>query len=598
MKRTKNLNKLKDFWRKAWLPPPRLNAWQWCEQNVYLPAEASPRPGRYSTDLVPYVRTPMECWTDKTTEMIVLMWSAQSTKTTCEFMCMAYDMANYQGNIIFNMPSEDMAKSKSLTTLQPIIEASPVLRDLKPNNRNKYKILEMHMKNGVINLIGGNSATNLSSRSAGRIYTDEIDKLKQALQREADPLSLLFERAEWFQDSKFFLTSTPTVEDGHVNQWFLKGTQEYLYYPCPFCDVYFTARWSMVKWTDDEGMSIDQKADTAYIECPSCLEHIDNSKKRVMLNRCEWRPHNKLASGKIRSFHFNRIMSPVKKLSDMVSKFLSAVERAKIGDIGELQNFTNSALAEVWREDAGKTISEDMVDQLVDRDMPRGVVPDWALGMVAGVDTQNNGFYYSIHCFGENNRSHLVAESFVTSLEDLEKQVLEMTFGKRRLPVEAVFMDAAGQRTDEVYKFCRKHITKVVPCFGRGNNLLNEYSFSTVDKPARGQVVVGGLMKCMWNTNFIKDQFFARLEIPSGERGCFTMHNSTCREYKKALGSEYKGDRGAYVHKAHIPNHYLDTTALAFLASRYLGIEYRELPKVVEINPEKIYKTKRKESVW
>ena len=127
-----------------------------------------------------------------------------------------------------------------------------------------------------------------------------------------------------------------------------------------------------------------------------------------MLKEGEWIAQNEGASGKIRSFHFNRIMSPISKLSTMVEKFLQAMARAKTGDLGELKNFVNSALAEVWRDEAGKIMKDEEVDILVDQDRPRGELPEKALGLVAGVDTQKDGFYFSVHAFGENNTSWLM----------------------------------------------------------------------------------------------------------------------------------------------------------------------------------------------
>lgn len=566
------IDKLKEHWRVSWTPPPRLSAWEWCENNVFMPAQATPKPGRYSTDSVPYVRTPMECWTDNETKIIVLKWSAQSTKTTCEFMCMAHDVKNYLGNILFNMPSEPMAKSKAETVWFPIINSSPALKTLKPSNKNKFKILEQHMRNGVVNFIGGNSATNLASRSAGRIFTDEIDKLKAQLINEADPLSLLFERAEWFPNPKIFLTSTPTVPEGHINQWFLKGTQEYFYYPCPDCGEFFTAKWKHVKWDGSETLTQEEKAKSAYIECPHCTYRIKNKHKRQMLAQGEWRSHNEGVSKKIRSFHFNRIMSPVSKLSDMVEKFLQARERAKTGDIGELKNFVNSALSEVWNDEKGKVKTLEYINGLVDQTRHRGEIPDEALGLVAGVDTQDDGFYYAIHAFGVSNTSWLVAEGFLHTFEDIEKVLLESEYDGRE--VEAIFMDAAGHRTDEVYKFCRKHIDRVVPCFGRSGNMENEYTWTQVDK-IPGITTVGGLRRLAWKTIWIKDMLFAKMNVGSEDPGSFHIHADACMEYKKALTSEYKDEKGTYTHRKHIPNHYLDCTALAFLGSWIMNIEYR-----------------------
>ena len=518
----------------------------------------------------------MECWTDNETKIIVLKWSAQSTKTTCEFMCMAHDVKNYLGNILFNMPSEPMAKSKAETVWFPIINSSPELKKLKPGNKNKFKILEQHMLNGVINFIGGNSATNLASRSAGRIFTDEIDKLKAQLINEADPLSLLFERAEWFPNPKIFLTSTPTVPEGHINQWFLKGTQEYFYYPCPECKETFTAKWKHVKWDQSELLTLEEKAKSAYIECPHCEFRIKNKHKRQMLAEGEWRRHNQGVSTKIRSFHFNRIMSPVSKLSDMVEKYLQAIERARTGDIGELKNFVNSALAEVWNDEKGKVKTLEFINGLVDEHRPRGHVPQEALGLVAGIDTQDNGFYYAIHAFGVSNTSWLVSEGFLADFEDIEKVVLESEYGGR--VVEAAFMDAAGHRTDEVYKFCRKHIDRVVPCFGRSGSMQNEYVWSDVDK-IPGITTVGGLRRLSWKTIWIKDMLFAKMNVNSEDPGSFHIHADACTEYKKALTSEYKDEKGIYVHRKHIPNHYLDCTALAFLGSWIMSIEYRVPPE-------------------
>ena len=566
------LRKLRKHLRDTWKPPKDLNAWKWGEENVFIPAQASPRPGKYSTDLVPYVRTPMECWSDKKTKYIVLNWSAQSTKTTCEIVCMFYSMANYMGNIIFNMPSENMAKSKSETTIRPMIEMSPELKKLKPADKNRYKILEMFMKNGAVNFIGGNSATNLASRSAGRIFTDEIDKLKKELVDEADPLSLLFERTEAYSNPKIFLTSTPTVPTGHINQWFLKGTQEYFHYPCPHCKETFTAKWKMIKWKAEDGMSIDEQSKTAYLECPHCKGKIENKHKRKMLAKGEWKPENEEASGEIRSFHFNRIMSPLSTFSDMVYKWLHAIERAKTGDKGELKNFINSALSEVWQDELGKAVTDDEIEQLIDKNRPRGVVPKESLGIVAGVDTQDNGFYYSVRAFGKHNTSWLITEGFVETLGEIERLLVNGRFGGMAIP--KIYIDLQGHRTDEVYRFCRKHLHRVIPCAGRGQRTLNsEYTFTNVDK-IPGHTNINGLQRLVWNTTIIKDLMYAKMKLMEREPGAFRVHKDIGKEYRDSLKSEYKNEKGDYEHIKKYANHYLDCEALCFLGARIQGIEY------------------------
>ena len=568
------LKKLRKHLSTSWKPPKRLNAWKWCEENVFIPAQSSPRPGKYSTELVPYVRTPMECWTDKTTKFVVLNWSAQSTKTTCEIMCLFYDMSNYTGNIIFNMPSQDMAKSKAETTLRPMIEMSPKLKELKPADKNKYKILEMFMKNGAVNFIGGNSATNLASRSAGRIFTDEIDKLKKELVDEADPLSLLFERTEAYSNPKIFLTSTPTVPHGHINQWFLKGTQEYFHYPCPHCKETFTAKWEMMKWEKDKKMSLDDRSKTAYLECPHCKKKILNKHKRKMLAQGVWKAENLETNGEIRSFHFNRIMSPLSSFADMVYKWLQATERAKTGDRGELKNFINSALSEVWKDELGKTATDEQIDALIDKDRPRGIVPKEVLGLVAGVDTQDNGFYYTVRGFGKYNTSWLITEGFVETLVELEKILVTGQFGEQGMTVSKVYMDLQGHRTDEVYRFCRKHLNRVIPTVGKGQrSITREYMFTDADK-VPGMKSIGGMQRLAFNTTIIKDLLTAKLQLKPNENGCVRIHNDVSVKYKEALKSEYKDEKGDYQHIRKYENHYFDCEVLCFLGARIMGIEY------------------------
>lgn len=575
--------RLTEYWREVWNPPEVLTVQEWAETHLYLPSSASPKPGKYSTDHTPHVREPLKAYTDPNTTYVILCWAAQSAKTTTELVCKCYNMANYDGNQIFLMPSQDMAKSYSETRLQPIIEATPVLKQLKPRNRDQFKKLEMHMTNGVINLIGGASATNLASRSAGRLFTDEIDKLKRELTNEADPLSLLFERAKWFPDKKIFLTSTPTVPEGHIWVWFEKGSQEYYYVPCADCGFLFTPDWyKHMKWDNDDSLTIEEKAQTAYLECPDCGFHMKDKHKYKMLENGEWRSHNKSAPSNMRSFHYNEIMSHITKWPDLVVKFLQAVQKQRTGDNSELKNFVNSSLGQPWISYSGQTASKEQVEELIDVDRPKGVVPSWVKGLIAGIDTQDNGFYYVIHGFGKANTSALIAEGFVDTFESLEMAVLNATFDGKR--VLRAFMDSQGHRTDEVHRFCRKWMGVVIPCVGRGKNLSSQYTWSSVDK-APGMKVVGGLQKLTWNTVNVKDLMFAKMRINADDPGSFHLHNQVDKKLKDSLRSEFKNEKGDYEHICHIENHYLDCFALAFLGAIVTGIEFWEPPKKQEDRP-------------
>ena len=63
-------------------PPPRFTVSQWAERFRYLSREYSAQPGRYSFDIVPYAREPLDCANDPTVRETILMWASQTTKST------------------------------------------------------------------------------------------------------------------------------------------------------------------------------------------------------------------------------------------------------------------------------------------------------------------------------------------------------------------------------------------------------------------------------------------------------------------------------------------------------------------------------------
>lgn len=580
---------LKETWRESWTPPKRLNCWQWAEENVFLPPRASPKPGRYSTDLTPYVRVPMECYSDKPTREITLCWAAQSAKTTTEIVCMMFNTPNNPGNQIFLMPSQDMAKSFSETRYQPMIEATPEVAKYKPADRHKFKMLEMHFTSGTVNFIGGSSAANLAGRSAGFLFMDEVDKLQSKLKDEADPISLLRERAKWFPNRKVFITSTPTVDDGHVWKAFLEGSQEYFHWGCPHCNHYFTPQWhEHVKFPNiygsfkDEGtegdpeLSFTQRGDLGYIECPDCEGKIVNKHKRKMLAEGVWKPHNPEAPTEKRSFHFNEIMSPITPLPKLILKFLEARDKAKKGDLGELQNFVNSSLSEPWRYEPANTLKSSDIDDLVDDFRPRGSVPEQAHGLIAGVDTQDNGFWFEIRAFGAHNSSWGVHDGFVTDLAALEQVLFNSSY--ENYQVGLVMIDSQGHRTDEVHNWCRKHLNRVIPCSGRGKSQGQDYTYTQVDRGRNGAKVIGGLQRVSWNTVSIKDQMFYKMKVEQGMPGAWRLHKDVSNYYKKSMRAEYKNEKGDYEKRASYENHLLDCAALTYLGAIVSSIQYENPP--------------------
>lgn len=554
-----------------WKPSPKESASEWCEANVFLPPRASPRPGRYSTAVTPYVKDIIDIMDDPSTEIIVAIFSAQSSKTTMMLMALAYAIGKNPCNAIWMMPSTDMAQSFSETRLEAIIDASPVLKAKKPADRDRYKKLEKHFADMTLNLIGGNSPTQLASRSAGYIFADEIDKLPTNLGREANPVDLLLERMKWFEGRrKAFLSTTPTTKDHMGWGWLEKGTFEKLFWPCPHCEVKFVPTMSMIKWDKQDGMSDDDRSLTAYIECPNCQGKFLERHKRKALKEAEWRQTNMEATKEIRSFHLSEIQSPMTTLPKLVKKYLAAVRQARKGDTSALQNFVNSSLAECWEEGAyGKRKAEDL-RQLADS-RERGEVPEDANGLVAGIDTQDNGFWYSVYAVGRYKNTWLVQDGFVETFKDLEIVLWDREWKSRSgkpFIVNLAGIDAGGHRMDEVHNWTAYLGTgKVVPLIGRAP-MTNPWILRPINDKG-----VGGQERFTVNVQYYKDALALQLKLNADSPGALRTYSTTSEDYMNQMTAEYRDAKGQWQQPKHQPNHLWDCAVYAKFLADYLKVD-------------------------
>jgi phage terminase large subunit GpA-like protein len=558
---------LKEYAKSVWAPPPRLTSWQWCEQNVFLPPQASPRPGRYSTNITPYVRGVFEAFDDPRTEEIVLCWGAQTSKTMTMLCLMAYVIGNAPSNMIWMMPSADLAQSFVETRFAPIMEASPALKKKLPADRHKNKLLEKHLEGMTLNFVGGNSPANLASRSAAVVMGDEVDKLERSLGRESCPMELLSERQKWFRGRrKTIWASTPTTIDWKIWPRLIAGTFERLFWPCPHCHEKFVPTWRMMKWRNEDSLSNEEKALTAYIECPHCQGRFEDRNKRKALQEAEWRATNPNAHPKrVRSFHICEIQSPLSTFKDMVLYFLVAKDEARRGDFGKLQNFINSRLAEVWQEGGYSKRDKDAI-KMLKTSSGRGIVPRETLALVAGCDTQDDGFWYSVRAWKAESVSQLVQEGFVKSLADLE-QVL---WGQPWFNIDGVphrilqtLIDTGGHRMDEVNNWCFEHMSKgVMPCLGVTKQ-NHPYAIRPID-----QDKINSQMRVKVDTTYFKDLLSEKLKIQVGDPGEFRCHGETSEDYFDQMITEYKDpQKRLWVNPPHGQNHLWDCEVYALCAA-------------------------------
>lgn len=535
----------------------------------------SAEPGRWRTNRTPYLKEPMDRFTDPLIEKIVLCFGAQLGKTETELNMIGYALDQTSFPTMMVYPTDTIAKFASDKRVQPMIKSIKSISDKFDENS---KLLELDFNNGnYMVLAGANSPSNLSSRSIKYLFFDEIDKYPAFAGKEADPIKLATERTKTFVDKKIVMVSTPTVESGNIWQAFMSANERRQYYvPCPHCGVSQVLKFKQIKWPEEHNDNADMIRDTAYYECEHCGERIYDKHKMEMLRSGEWRAVNESQS-KVRSvsYHLSSIYSPWVTFGDVAYEFKNSKDTP-----ATLMNFINSWLAEPWR--SAKTKSTQNME-FTQSNYPCGVVPDKAVLLIASVDVQLDYFWWEVRAYAPGVKSYLIDYGQASTWEDLEEIIINREYpseyGEPRQVMKAGI--DSGFRTDEVYQFCSRFPEVCIPVKGSSNHstMAAPYTMTSLEKG-----VVGGLKLYVLNTDYWKDFIFARMIRPIDEDGTIHLYKKCPQEYSDHLRSEEKQEirnvkTGAVTVQwkpltSHPVNHLLDTCTYNAAVADIAGVKY------------------------
>lgn len=559
---------------KAFKPPERYTVSEWAD-NFRVLTSVSAEPGRWRTNRTPYLKEPMDRFTDPLIEKIVLCFGAQLGKTETELNMIGYALDQTSSPTMMVYPTDTIAKFASDKRVQPMIKSVKSINDKFYENS---KLLELDFNNGnYMVLVGANSPSSLSSRSIKYLFFDEIDKYPAFAGKEADPIKLATERTKTFVDKKIVMVSTPTVESGNIWQAFMSANERRQYYvPCPHCGVSQVLKFKQIKWPEEHNDNADIIRDTAYYECEHCGERIYDKHKMEMLRSGEWRAVNESQS-KVRSvsYHLSSIYSPWVTFGDVAYEFKNSK-----GTPATLMNFINSWLAEPWK--SSKTKSTQNLE-FTQSNYPCGVVPDKAVLLIASVDVQLDHFWWEVRAYAPGVKSYLIDYGQASTWGDLEEIIINREYpseyGEARQVMKAGI--DSGFRTDEVYQFCSRFPEVCIPIKGSSNHstMAAPYTMTSLEKG-----VVGGLKLYVLNTDYWKDFIFARMIRPADEDGTIHLYKECPQEYSDHLRSEEKQEirnvkTGAVTVQwkpltSHPVNHLLDTCTYNAAVADIAGVKY------------------------
>lgn len=557
-------------------PPENLTVSEWAEKYRMLDSKTSAMPGPWRNEKTPYLKEIMDEFINYDTEEIIFCKPSQVGGTEAMQNMLGYVIQQDPSPTLIVYPTDTLAESISKNRLEPMIRASKPLRKLY--NENESSKLELQFDGMYLSLNGANSPSALASKAIKYLFLDEVDKYPGASKKEADPIRLARERTKTFTNQrKIYMTSTPTLQTGHIWQA-LQGAdiEKHYFVPCPHCGEYIELKFSNLRFPSGDNLDNSERADMAVYVCQECGCKITDQDRDNMIRYGEWREvrRNTKASKKV-AFWINTLYSPFVRFSEIVKEFLDSKDNPDL-----LQNFVNSWLAEPWEDTKLKTDADMVMERQTD--LPQLVVPSWARYLTAGVDVQETCLYWTIRAWGPYITSQNIAHGQALSFQDIESTMNTpyLTESGEQVIVSLCLVDS-GYDADSTYDFCATNSEWAMPVKGASNPMMSHFKTSKINKVDSKAY---GMNLVLVDGDKYKDMIASRMRKDNG-KGAWMVYEGCDREYAEQVTSEHKVNEksGSRVVQrwrpkhSHIDNHYLDCEVYSLAAADILGVRMLHL---------------------
>jgi phage terminase large subunit GpA-like protein len=520
-------------WRRGLQPEPAIVVSDWADRHRMLPHTAA-EPGRWRTDRTPYLREIMDSLSAASSiERIVMMKGAQTGGTEAGLNWLGYIIHNAPGLVMLVQPSLDMVRRNTVTRIDPLIAASPVLRELvsAPRSRDAgNSLFRKSFPGGQLVMTGANSAIGLRSTPVRYLFLDEVDGYPGDADGEGDPVALAIQRTATFRGRrKILMVSTPTLK-GHsrIEAAFLESDQRYYNVPCLHCGAKAPITWSRIRWPEG-------RRQEAYLACEACGGiHQEHDKPRLLQAGC-WVP-TASGDGRTAGFHLSALYSPWETWSEI------AVEHGKVRkDPPRLQVWVNTKLGESWEDQAGDTVPADPL--MARREDWGESLPEGVAILTAGVDVQGDRLELQVLGWGRDEECWVVDYRVIWGdpsgprvWADLDL-ALSMTYCHCKavpdLDVRAVAVDTGGHHTKAAYEFCRTRLCRRVWAVkGRGGPGIPVWP----RRPTRSNK--GKIPLFVIGVDAVKDAVYARLRLTEPGPGAIHFPRRLDTDYFRQLTAE------------------------------------------------------------
>lgn len=575
--------------------PAKASLSEWAAKHFRIATGS--RPGPWRRDTVPYMPGMLDAVGTRCVREVDLCMSPQTGKSTLNEIVAAYYIDQDPSPIQWVQPDEIAARDVVKDRVRPMLHANPFLSKYLTGRRQDIEGLRIELAHMTLYVDYAGSASRLAAKSIKVQLRDEVDKFRSmAGTGEAESLDLADKRLRTFSHSyKAITSSTPTLPSGPIWQR-LKSAPHRFYFAarCPICGHY----QRLMFWDDDGRPCVcwpDEERDPdrieddmlAWYECELCKGHWDDFQRDAAVRHGEWRDEKTgrsleavLEDDRPRriAFHLSALYSPFVSLSAAAAKFLRA-----LGNKRKLHDFWNDILCLPW-EDYGTSREIEAVLALRD-DRPAGLVPGskerpLVAALTAGVDTQDNGWWYSIRAWGwgENrvSTSWRIKGGWVTTWEDLEEVLFGSSYtdaSGQQYHIMRGCIDAMGHKTSEVYNWCRFHPI-MLPTQGKRSMTMPHRTSRIETYPGSTKPIPGGIELLQFDTTYYKDTLSGKMQVFPDDPGAFLFEQDFNAEQARHYTSEFRDDHGVWQCPSGKPNHLWDCSVLELLAAEFARVRF------------------------
>ena len=513
--------------------------WEWCEEKIKLPAgEGFMGKDQPDHSLTPESKQVLEAIRNPNVRQIVMMYSAQSSKTFTMMEATAYMMGERKVNGVFALPSTTL-QTRIYSRFRAIAERSSIGMVNERGKSNKEQI--RFDAGNYLNWALMSSPQTMAETPADWVCADEVDENKNT---DLDPISLLTARGQTRPNFKILIGSTPKklAGSGGILDYYNKAKRHWLVWECPHCKSWEHFDFDTFRYPDGVDARVIESQSLAWAECPKCGGKITDADQRQLVERQRFECLDPDLPETMVSFQKSIWHSVFKSISSCVAAYLERKD-----DPSKLADFYNSWCA---RPMDLSVLTSDFEDKERLADFPRGVIPADVVAVTIGIDVGVDSVFVALIGWSSNDRKYLIWEDVifyggVDSFERAEQAILDVAsldkfeyLGSGAKPRVVAGAIDSGFNTRSVYDFCRRN-PWCVPIKGNAR-LSAPWVITDADPKAQYGKSSRGVVLYSLSHGYWQDELHRSIEIRGGVNGSLSIPYDVSKRYLQHLNSEVK----------------------------------------------------------